>query len=42
MEQTVRARRILEDGSAQVVLVRQSACSGDCHKCAAAARPRSP
>lgn len=33
MEQTVRVRRILPDGSAEVVHIRQSACSGDCHKC---------
>ena len=33
MEQTVKVRRILDNGMAQVVLVRQSACSGDCHKC---------
>lgn len=33
MTQTVRVRKILEDGTAQVIHVRQSACSGDCHKC---------
>ena len=33
MEQTVRVRRILDDGRAEVVHIRQSACSGDCHKC---------
>lgn len=33
MEQTVRVRRLLEDGRAEVVHIRQSACSGDCHKC---------
>ena len=33
MEQIVRVRRCWEDGTAQVVHVRQSACSGDCHKC---------
>ena len=33
MEQTVRVHRILEDGSAEVIRVRESACSGDCHKC---------
>ena len=33
MEQTVRVRRVLEDGSAEVIRVRESACSGDCHKC---------
>ena len=33
MEQTVRVRQVFENGTAQVVHVRQSACSGDCHKC---------
>ena len=33
MEQLVRVRKVFEDGTAQVVLIRQSACSGDCHKC---------
>lgn len=33
MEQLVRVRRLNEDGTAQVIHVRQSACSGDCHKC---------
>ena len=33
MEQTVRVRQTHEDGTATVVHVRQSACSGDCHKC---------
>ena len=34
MEQLVRVRKCNEDGTAQVLHVRQSACSGDCHKCA--------
>ena len=34
MEQLVRVQKVLEDGTAQVVLIRQSACSGECHKCA--------
>lgn len=34
MEQKVRVTRVLPDGMAQVLHVRQSACSGDCHKCA--------
>lgn len=34
MEQTVKVRRLLPDGMAEVVRVRESACSGDCHKCA--------
>ena len=33
MEQTVRVRQVYDDGTAQVVLIRESACSGDCHKC---------
>ena len=33
MEQIVRVRQTFEDGSAQVLHIRQSACSGDCHKC---------
>lgn len=33
MEQVVRVLRVHEDGTAQVVHVRQSACSGDCHRC---------
>lgn len=34
MEQTVKIRRLLDDGMAEVVRIRESACSGDCHKCA--------
>ena len=34
MEQIVRVKRTYDDGSAQVLHIRQSACSGDCHKCA--------
>ncbi len=34
MEQLVRVQKCNEDGTAQVVHVRQSACSGDCHQCA--------
>ena len=33
MEQQVRIQKLNEDGTAQVVHIRQSACSGDCHKC---------
>jgi sigma-E factor negative regulatory protein RseC len=33
MENQAQVRRILDDGSAEVVLIRESACSGDCHKC---------
>ena len=33
MDQLVRVHKILDENTAQVVLVRQSACSGDCHKC---------
>ena len=33
MEQTVKVTRVFPDGTAQVVRIRESACSGDCHKC---------
>ena len=33
MEQLVRVQKCNADGTAQVLHVRQSACSGDCHKC---------
>ena len=33
MEQLVRVRQTYEDGTAQVLHIRESACSGDCHKC---------
>ena len=33
MEQVVRLVKCNDDGTAQVVLQRESACSGDCHKC---------
>ena len=33
MEQIVRVKRVLADGTAEVLHVRESACSGDCHKC---------
>ena len=33
MEQLVRVRQTFPDGTAEVLLVRESACSGDCHKC---------
>ena len=33
MEQLVRVRQTFSDGTAEVLLVRESACSGDCHKC---------
>ena len=33
MEQIVRVRQTYENGTAQVVCIRESACSGDCHKC---------
>ena len=34
MEQTVKVRRVFADGRAEVIRIRESACSGDCHKCA--------
>ena len=33
MEQIVRVHRLHPDGRADIILVRESACSGDCHKC---------
>lgn len=33
MEQLVRVKETFENGTASVLLVRESACSGDCHKC---------
>lgn len=33
MEQLVKVRCCHPDGTAQVLHIRQSACSGDCHKC---------
>ena len=33
MEQIVRVRKTFDDGTAQVLHIRESACSGDCHKC---------
>ena len=33
MEQLVRVRETFDDGTALAIHVRESACSGDCHKC---------
>ena len=33
MEQLVRVKETFPNGTATVLLVRESACSGDCHKC---------
>ena len=33
MEQIVRVHRLHDDGRADIILIRESACSGDCHKC---------
>lgn len=33
MEQIVKIRRLLPNDMAEVIRVRESACSGDCHKC---------
>ena len=33
MEQTVKVCKCNDDGTALVMCLRQSACSGDCHKC---------
>ena len=33
MEQLVRVKEAHADGTATVLVIRESACSGDCHKC---------
>ena len=33
MEQLVRVKKVNADGTAKVMVIRESACSGDCHKC---------
>ena len=33
MEQLVRVREVYDNGTARVICIRESACSGDCHKC---------
>ena len=33
MEQLVRVKETYDDGTALVFRIRESACSGDCHKC---------
>ncbi len=33
MEQLVRVKKAYDNGTALVIHVRESACSGDCHKC---------
>ena len=33
MEQIVRVKEVYDDGTALVLHIRESACSGDCHKC---------
>ena len=33
MEQLVRVKNVFPDGTAEVIHIRESACSGDCHKC---------
>ena len=33
MEQLVRVKETFDNGTATVIHVRESACSGDCHKC---------
>ena len=34
MEQLVKIRQTFPDGTAEVIRIRESSCSGDCHKCA--------
>lgn len=33
MKQLVRVRKLNPDGTAEVIHIRESACSGECHKC---------
>lgn len=33
MEQKAKVRAVYDNGMAQVMVIRESACSGDCHKC---------
>ena len=33
MDQLVRVKQVNNDGTADVICIRESACSGDCHKC---------
>ena len=33
MEQLVRVKKTNQNGTADVICIRESACSGDCHKC---------
>ena len=33
MEQTAKVHSLRQDGMAEVIIIRESACSGDCHKC---------
>jgi len=33
LEQLVRVKKVNNDGTADVICIRESACSGDCHKC---------
>lgn len=33
MQQLVRVKEVYDNGTAQVICIRESACSGDCHKC---------
>ena len=33
MEQKAKVHSVRDDGTARVVVIRESACSGDCHKC---------
>ena len=42
MEQLVRVRETYDDGTALVMHVRESACSGDCHKCSGCGAAKEP
>ena len=40
MEQLVKVQKLNPDGTAQVAVIRQSACSGDCHQCSGCGAPQ--
>ena len=42
MQQTVRIRRLLDEHTAEVIRIRESACSGDCHKCTGCGAAQEP
>ena len=42
MEQLVRVKETYDDGTALVFRIRESACSGDCHKCSGCGAAKDP